>query len=97
MPETYGPTILAKKAKAMRKKDKKANVYAPIELEHPGLREIFVVVLTRPIRMFLFEAIVLASCLYLSIIYAIFYSRPVGNSSTDHFLINLQCFSNPSR
>ncbi|OQO05838.1 hypothetical protein B0A48_09933 [Cryoendolithus antarcticus] len=73
MPETFAPTILAKQAKKMRKESGRDDVYAPTELEHRDMREIFVVVLTRPIRLFLFEAVVLCSCLYLSLIYAIFY------------------------
>lgn len=39
----------------------------------PDLRELVTKVLTRPLRMLLFESIVLFSCLYLSLIYAIYY------------------------
>jgi multidrug resistance protein len=73
MPETYAPVVLKAKAKKMRKEGKK-DAYAPTELEKRDLRELLVVVLTRPVRMFLFEGIVLCSCLYTAMVYAIFYS-----------------------
>lgn len=75
MPETYGPIVLKRKARYLREKQGDANVVAPVELQNQDLRELVVVVLTRPIRMFLFEAIVTTTCLYLSVVYAIFYSE----------------------
>ena len=74
MPETYGPVLLRRKAKKLRKETGNANIVAPSELEDQDLRQLIVVVLTRPIRMFLFEAIVFCSCAYLSLAYGIFYS-----------------------
>ncbi|RMY22226.1 hypothetical protein D0867_02854 [Hortaea werneckii] len=74
MPETYGPIVLKRKARYLREKQGDANVVAPVELQKQDLRELVVVVLTRPIRMFLFEAIVTTTCLYLSVVYAIFYN-----------------------
>ena len=76
MPETYGPVILKSKAKKMRKETGNPNIVASSDLEKQDLRELIVVVLTRPVRMFLFEAIVLCTCLYLSLAYGIFYSEP---------------------
>jgi multidrug resistance protein len=73
MPETYAPIVLKSKAKKLRKEGKKG-AYAPTELEKRDLRELLVVVLTRPVRMFLFEGIVLCSCLYTAMVYGIFYS-----------------------
>ncbi|KAI7011663.1 MFS general substrate transporter [Hortaea werneckii] len=73
MPETYGPIVLKRKARYLREKQGDANMVAPVELQKQDLRELVVVVLTRPIRMFLFEAIVTTTCLYLSVVYAIFY------------------------
>ncbi|KAL8820768.1 MAG: hypothetical protein Q9223_001084 [Gallowayella weberi] len=73
MPETYGPTILKHRAQKMRKETGNPNIFAPIELEKKGARQMITVTLTRPIRMIVFEAIVLFTCLYLSIAYAIFY------------------------
>ena len=75
MPETFGPVLLRRKAKKLRKETGDQNIVAPSELERKGLWEIITVVLTRPVRMFLFEAIVLFSCLYLSLAYGIFYSK----------------------
>ncbi|KAL8671934.1 MAG: hypothetical protein Q9168_003590 [Polycauliona sp. 1 TL-2023] len=73
IPETYGPAILKRKAERMRRETGNPNIFAPIELEKKGARQMMTITLTRPIRMVLFEAIVLFSCLYLSIAYAIFY------------------------
>lgn len=73
LPETYGPEILRRRARKIRKSADSANVYAPIELEHTSIRDICVKVLTRPFRMFFTEWIVLFSCLFLCFIYAIYY------------------------
>lgn len=72
-PETYSPVILERRARRLRKETSSTSIVAPIELEKKGMMELLTVVLTRPIRMLFFEAIVLASCLYLSFAYAIFY------------------------
>ena len=73
LPETYGPVILKKYAQQMRKATGNPDIVAPIELEKKGAKQMVTVTLMRPIRMLLFEAIVLFSCLYLSLAYAIFY------------------------
>ncbi|KAK5155727.1 hypothetical protein LTR04_005750 [Oleoguttula sp. CCFEE 6159] len=73
MPETYAPVVLEGRAQKMRKETGNPNIFAPIELEKKGMKQMITVVLTRPIRMFCFEAIVLFTCLYLSLAYAIFY------------------------
>ena len=57
----------------MRRETGNPNIFAPIELEKKGMRQLMTITLTRPLRMILFEAIVLFSCLYLSLAYAIFY------------------------
>jgi hypothetical protein len=75
MPETYGPVILKLKAQALRKDTGDDRFVAPSELHTMDLRELVVVVLTRPVRMFFTEAIVTTSCLYLSVVYGIFYSE----------------------
>jgi len=74
MPETYGPVVLQKKAQKLRKQGNE-EIMAPIELERRDFYQLAVVVLTRPVRMFFFEALVLFSCLYTALIYAIFYSK----------------------
>ncbi|KAK4504643.1 hypothetical protein PRZ48_002604 [Zasmidium cellare] len=73
MPETYGPILLKRRAQKLREKTGNTNIVAPVELEKQSWQEFTTVVLTRPVRMFLFEWIVLFSCLYLSVAYAIFY------------------------
>lgn len=72
LPETYGPAILRHRAKRIRKETGNSQIFAPNELEKKGARQMITVILFRPLRMFLFEPIVLFSCLYLSYAYAIF-------------------------
>ncbi|KAF1998359.1 MFS general substrate transporter [Amniculicola lignicola CBS 123094] len=72
-PETYAPVILKKRARRLRKETSDASIIAPIELEKTDLGHIITVVLTRPLRMLLFEPLVMFTCLYLSFAYAIFY------------------------
>ncbi|KAF2103842.1 MFS general substrate transporter [Rhizodiscina lignyota] len=71
--ETYGPVLLKKRAEKMRKETGNMNIVAPVELEPRDLRHIIMVVLTRPLRMILFEALVGFTCVYVSLVYAIFY------------------------
>jgi len=73
IPETYAPILLTKRAKKMRKADPTAEVYSASELERRDYKELITVVLTRPVRMLVTEPIVTATCLYLSLVYAIFY------------------------
>lgn len=73
LPETFGPIILKRRAQKIRKETGASNVYAPIELIRTDVRDIVTKVLTRPIRMFFTEAIVLFGCLFLCLAYAIFY------------------------
>lgn len=72
VPETYGPTILKRRARNLRKTTGNPSIFAPIELEKKGARQMMTVTLMRPLHMIIFEAIVLCTCLYLSLIYAIF-------------------------
>ena len=73
LPETYGPVILKRRAEGLRKGKGDSNTFAPIELERKGWRQIMTVTLARPIRMFLFEAIVLFTCIHMALAFAIFY------------------------
>lgn len=96
MPETYGPVVLQKKAQKLRKQGNE-DVMAPIELERRDFYQLAVVVLTRPVRMFFFEALVLFSCLYTALIYAIFYSKfgcchPIYSAR----LVTNDCYSVPA-
>lgn len=73
VPETYGPQILKKRAKRLRKETGQDNIMAPKEMDKQDLSHIITVVLTRPVRMFLFEPLVFFTCIYLSLTYASFY------------------------
>jgi MFS family permease len=73
VPETFGPVLLLRRARAIRKDNPTARIIAPHEMEKRTLKELTTVVLARPIRMILFEPIVNTSCAYLALCYAIFY------------------------
>jgi len=73
LPETFGPVLLLRRARTIRKEDPAARVVAQHELEKKSFKELTTVVLTRPIRMIIFEPIVNTSCAYLALCYAIFY------------------------
>jgi hypothetical protein len=64
--ETYGPTILKRRARRLRKETGDESIIAPLELEKTDLNHIVTVILTRPLRMICFEPLVLFTCLYLS-------------------------------
>lgn len=73
LPETFAPVLLLRRAVKIRKADPTAQVVAAHELDRPDLKQLATVVLTRPVRMIIFEPIVSSSCAYLSLVYAIFY------------------------
>lgn len=73
LPETYAPVLLAQRAARIRKTGPNANVWAASELEPRDFKQLACVVLTRPLRMLMTELIVAATCLYLALLYAIFY------------------------
>ena len=73
MPETYGPVLLKRRAVRMRREKPECRAFAPIEMEGRGWKQIVTVVLTRPIRMYLFEALMLLTCTYLALIFGILY------------------------
>lgn len=78
LPETYGPVLLVRRAKQLRKQaleTGKANpkIFAPMELEHKSWQATVVAIFSRPFKMFFTELIVLTTCLYQAITYAVFY------------------------
>ncbi|KAI1498080.1 major facilitator superfamily transporter [Biscogniauxia marginata] len=73
LPETYAPVLLTRRAVKLRKENPKAEVYSSMELENQDFKQLLTRVLTRPMRMLITELIVTATCLYLALIYAIFY------------------------
>lgn len=73
IPETFGPILLARRARQMRRQDPSSHAAAPRDLEETDLSCLLTVVLTRPLRMLFFEPIVSATCVYLALVYTIFY------------------------
>ncbi len=73
LPETFAPLLLKRRAIRMRKEDPKANIIAPHEMDKKSVRDLAVIVLTRPLRMIVFEPIVSSVCMYLALVYGIFY------------------------
>lgn len=73
LPETYAPILLVRRAVKIRKADPTAQVVAPHELERKDFKQLATVVLTRPVRMIIFEPLVNTSCAYLALCYSIFY------------------------
>ncbi|POR31741.1 Polyamine transporter 3 [Tolypocladium paradoxum] len=73
LPETFGPILLARRARKIRKQDASSHVVAPRDLEETDLNKVLTVVLTRPLRMLVSEPIVSATCAYLALVYTIFY------------------------
>ncbi|KAF4442925.1 hypothetical protein F53441_11569 [Fusarium austroafricanum] len=78
LPETFGPTILARRAKHIRKVAQKTgqgnlDTYAAIEIETKGWRNLIGVVLFRPLHMLFTEWIVAASSTYIALGYSVYY------------------------
>ena len=57
----------------MRKSTGNENIFAPMELEKKGFKQMATVTLTRPLRMLFFELITMATCVYLALAYGVFY------------------------
>lgn len=90
LPETYGPTILLRRARRIRKETGNSRIIAPIEVETKGTRQMITVILMRPLRMLIFESIVLFTCLYLALAYAILCTISVaGLLCEKHTLIRI--------
>ncbi|PGG97474.1 hypothetical protein AJ79_09194 [Helicocarpus griseus UAMH5409] len=73
MPETYAPVLLQRRARKLRKETGNNGIVAPFDIQKKGIKVTLTVTLTRPIRMMIHESIVLFTCLYLAIVYAIFF------------------------
>lgn len=73
MPETYGPVILQRRAKKLRKETGDNSIVAPLDEQNRDFKKTLAVILSRPFRMIAQEAIVSLTCSYLSLAYAIFY------------------------
>lgn len=72
LPETSGPVILRKRAVELREKDLGRQIYAPIEMQNRGAREIVTETLALSSRMLFGEPIVFFNSLYLAFASAIY-------------------------
>ncbi|KAF6844103.1 Polyamine transporter 3 [Colletotrichum musicola] len=75
LPETYAPILLTRRSQKIRKTNPSlaGSIVSPRELERTDLKQLATVVLTRPVRMLVFEPIVSCTCAYLALVYTIFY------------------------
>jgi hypothetical protein len=73
LPETFGPVLLARRARKMRNEDPSSRVLAPRDLEKTDLNLLLTAVITRPLHMLVSELIVGATSAYLALLFAIFY------------------------
>lgn len=71
--ETYGPVLLQKRARKLRAQKTGKKYISPLELETGDWRDLATRVLTRPVVMFFTEKMVLFTCIYCALVYAIFY------------------------
>ena len=79
----------------MRKETAGTNVFAAIELEKKGTKQMLTVTLMRPLNMMIHEAIVLFGCLYLALAYAIFCKCSTSPMGT--FVLAYNCKTSSSR
>ncbi|KAJ2899237.1 hypothetical protein MKZ38_003337 [Zalerion maritima] len=73
LPETYHPVLLAQRARRMNKEHPTKTFRAPPVSHHKSAMEFMTTVLTRPLRMLFFEPLVSSTCLYIGLVYAVFY------------------------
>nr|CAD32176.1 multidrug resistant protein [Hapsidospora chrysogena] len=73
VPETYAPTILAKRARKLRKSTGDPNHVTEQELDPRPISEQLRVFLTRPFQLLFGELIVLLISLYMSVLYGLLY------------------------
>ncbi|KFA55342.1 hypothetical protein S40293_05730 [Stachybotrys chartarum IBT 40293] len=78
LPETYGPVLLARRAKSLRKQAAESgqgnsNMYAPIEMGRKSWHAALATILARPVQMFFTELIVSTTSVYMALAYAVYY------------------------
>ncbi|KAG4434633.1 hypothetical protein IFR05_009897 [Cadophora sp. M221] len=73
LPETYGPRLLGNRAKRLRQSGINPNIFGPLEIESRGWRDLLQGKTLLPLRMLFTEPIVTVVCLYLAILYGMFY------------------------
>ncbi|KAL3452704.1 major facilitator superfamily domain-containing protein [Aspergillus insuetus] len=72
VPETYAPTLLARKAARLRKETGNEGYRSQLDDGIPS-RQRFRQALVRPTRMLLFSPIVAAMCIYIAVLYGLLY------------------------
>lgn len=73
IPETYGPVILVKKAKALRKSSGDSRYKAALELQEVSMGKKLGRILGRPWKIFFFEPMLVIITLYMSFVYGLLY------------------------
>ncbi|KAH7321977.1 major facilitator superfamily domain-containing protein [Rhexocercosporidium sp. MPI-PUGE-AT-0058] len=73
LPETYGPRLLGNRAKRLRQDGTNPNIFGPLEIESRGWRDLIQPKTLLPLRMLFTEPIVTVVCLYLALLYGMFY------------------------
>ncbi|TIB11219.1 hypothetical protein E3P89_02435 [Wallemia ichthyophaga] len=73
LPETYGPTIIERRAKKLRKETGDMRYYCASEKNRPPIGQLLKTSLTRPLRLQVTEPIVIFSSIYISIVYGVLY------------------------
>jgi len=75
LPETYGPVLLMRRAKQLRREEpeKYAHIYAPLERADNSWRSLVERTLLRPLKMLCVEPILLLITIYHSIVYGLLY------------------------
>ncbi|KAF8167782.1 polyamine transporter 1 [Crassisporium funariophilum] len=89
IPETYGPVLLARKAKAKRLETNDARFYAPLEKEDVSIKKRIEHVLARPFVILFHEPMLIALTLYMSFVYGCLYllftAYPIVFTEAHHF------------
>jgi MFS transporter, DHA1 family, multidrug resistance protein len=73
LPETYGPVLLAKKAKKLRHERMIWAIHARQEEKEISFKTVFEVYLSRPLKMLVLEPMILLLTLYVSFVYGVVY------------------------
>ncbi|KAI9045135.1 MFS transporter [Aspergillus affinis] len=73
VPETYGPTILKKRAKKLRKAENDLKYVTETEIDPLPIGQKLRIVLLRPFQLLFLEPIVLFIAIYMSVLYGLLY------------------------
>ncbi|KAL2068446.1 hypothetical protein VTL71DRAFT_16544 [Oculimacula yallundae] len=73
LPETFGPKLLGDRAKRFRQDGTNLHIYGPLEVNNRGWRDLLHPRTLLPLRMLFTEPIVTVVCLYLALLYGMFY------------------------